>query len=338
MAKKFQPGCPCCTPAIPPTPSPVCVSGCNGAAIPGAHVEVRDGHGDVVLDDDTGLNGCTESVLWLAGSYTATVTPPVGVPGWEVTVRNFTMPGGTVLPFPLALSEGYTCGCRAPDRHDYFGVGDPKPNLPETLFFSCDDGACVLNWFPAYPGSRLEYGIYYGYFTKAGALSGIPSRPIGGGIECFPPQRADAVVDVLFNPCGGIDPGQNSDPCTFGDPFPSAFGLFFGTRAGCSCVDCPADAVPSPDDWTFDRRTMLNILPYSNPQDMLNSVWCRFPTGIDGICISAVSPPYLGGYSLTNQPLHFEANFGDVYYNRFAGAGACPHELYLSPGTVIIDE
>lgn len=317
MAKKHQPGCPCCSSIIPPSPSPLCVSGCNGARVPGAHVVVTNGDGDVVLDGDTGSNGCTESILWDSGGYSATITPPVGIDGWDVTTRDFTMPGGLILPIPLKLSDGYTCGCNTPDRHDYFGVGDPKPVLPETLFFSCAVGSCALQWFPWQAGSPFNAGVYYGSFPVYDLLSSTA----GSVPFCTQLTPKNAVADVFFNPCG-LFQYEITNACfqaSSGGPF-NYGGLLFGVRYKCGCVACNAfeggllqfNLVPDPA-----------TAPLANPHVPSADI----PNGMIG-------PVFAGNFSLQDDPFLWAADHADAWYGR--GIGDCLRVDWCPAGTAIV--
>jgi len=337
MAKKFQPGCPCCTSVIPPTPSPVCISGCNGAAVPGAHVEVRNSHGDVVLDSDTGTTGCTRSILWPAGSYTATITPPVGIPGWDITIRNFTMPGGTVLPFPLHLSTGYTCGCRAPDQHNYFGSGNPKTNLPETLFFSSELGSCTIRWFPWRTGSAWFTGLYYGSFSIGDILSSTSRERNPDGDLCNYLTPLPAVVDVFFSPCGFYLRNSTGGPAFVVDfpcfqpssagPFYYG-GLAFGVRYLCGCVICDAEIdglrqanlVPDP-----------NAVPMTDPHDPNQlASWNGLSSGFSQF----MGPMFTGNPVVQQDPFLWTADHETAWYGR--GLNRCERVEWFPAGTAVV--
>jgi hypothetical protein len=336
MPKKFQPGCACCDPVIPPTPSPVCVSGCNGAAVPGAHVEVRNSDGDVVLSDDTGPNGCTDSILWPAGNYTATIYPPDGIPGWDATIRGFTMPGGTTLPFPLHLSTGYTCGCRAPDIHSYFGVGDPKPNLAETLFFSSELGDCTIRWYPWRAGSWWFTGIYYGHFVIEDILSSTSLARDPNGDFCNHLTPRQALVDVFFYPCGELRNSEGNPPfvvtnqcfqASSAGPF-SYGGLAFGVRYLCGCVACDAEIdglrqfnlVPDP-----------NLVPMTDPHEPNQMAsWNGLPSGF----AQFMGPAFAGNLAIQQDPLLWTADHEMAWYGR--GLNRCERVDWFPAGTAVV--
>lgn len=333
MRRKFQPGCPCCEPFIPPTPSPACISGCNGASVPNARVVVTNSDGDTVLDDTTGANGCTDSILWPPGGYVATITPPPGIPGWDATVRSFTMPGGLILPIPLRLSDGYTCGCRAPDRHDYLGVGDPKPNLPETLFFSSENGECALQWFPWKTGSGWLAGVYYGHFLIEDLLSSTANtEPF-----CTYLTPKTALVDVFFNPCGlrnsqGLPPVTIDSQCLqASSPGPYYDGnLMFGVRYLCGCVICDAQVDGL---WQYNLVPDPNRIPLDDPHiSSPGTIWNGSYNGFAGW----MGPYSTGGTTSQQDPFLWTGNHADAWYGR--GLNRCERVDWFPEGTAVVSD
>ena len=337
MANVFSasPDCGSCAGCgAPDSPVVVCVKGCNGAAIPGAGVVVTDDSDTVMLDATTGASGCSPSVSLGAGSYHVVITPPAGIAGWDLTEADFTIPGGLTSPITLKLSDGYTCGCRAPDRHDYLGAGNPKPILPTTLYFSSAIGSCTLTWFPRPGTSMFSTGIYYGSFTVSDFPASDSTRDPYGNPQCTHMRHTDAIVDVFFDPCGGVLPFDVGTCFSAGSPtglFQYA-GLVFGVRYICGCIACDAEVGGMA---IYDQIPDPNLVAMTDPHSLAEYGYTH-TSSITAVTRGITSGDYKDGLAVSYDPFLWTANHyaGTIGY----GLNACVRETWLPAGTVVISE
>lgn len=341
MLRQFQPGCPCCSRPSPQT-LPVCVIECNGKRMIGAHVVVVDSDGNTVLEDTTDSLGCTRSITWENGIYTATVTPPQGIPGWEITTKIFTMPGGLTNPILVRLSDGYSCGCLNPgDRNIYLGVGPPRKQLGESLFFSSEVGSCTLQWYPWKPNSPWGRGIYYGHLMVEGFAS-APSYKNDGYVKCKEEEPKQGLLEVFFGACGinncaWVSYNRCYRPGNVGFAFCDHYNLAFGIRCFCACRKC--HVVVPPDYELGESVCDPNQTPCSDPHDY-EELYVTPPNDFaDTTGWRWMGPLQFGNTMMQRDPFIYAADHTEAYSGfEGPGVGSCTKQVWFPAGTVVISE
>jgi hypothetical protein len=123
----------CCTSG--PCNTTICVTGCNGFALPGASVTVKNGS-TVVASGTTGSPlGCVLLNVVTAGSYTVVVS----YSGFATSTSVLSLTCGGTVTISLSAASGYACspGCERNAGCDIYPV-------PDVLTFSCSWGTTSL--------------------------------------------------------------------------------------------------------------------------------------------------------------------------------------------------